>query len=181
LLGFPGTFRLNATVPQSGCSSLPTADATAPLDFLGLSRSAAEHDQLKDAAQRQGEERPDHRHLAEEGEQATAHRKPYPRPARPAGHQHNRLLAPTRLLAGSVRPAPCSWEGRVELHRLTLPVVDPSRGSRGRPLPWDGGGKRLTEEVVELHPARNLRVMKLRRVVHPSIVVIHSVWRSTPP
>jgi hypothetical protein len=24
-------------------------------------------------------------------------------------------------------------------------------------------------------------VMKLRRVVHPSIVVIHSVWRSTPP
>jgi hypothetical protein len=32
------------------------------LEFLGLSRPTAEHDQLKDTAQRQIEERPDHRH-----------------------------------------------------------------------------------------------------------------------
>ena len=44
------------------------------LDLLGVGRPAAEHDQLKDAAQRQVDERPDHRHLAEEGEQATTHR-----------------------------------------------------------------------------------------------------------
>jgi hypothetical protein len=52
------------------------------LDLLGLSRSAAEHDQLKDAAQRQIEERPDHRHLAAESEQATAHRSSTPRQTR---------------------------------------------------------------------------------------------------
>jgi hypothetical protein len=32
------------------------------LDLVGLSRSAAEHDQLEDMAQRQVNERPDHRH-----------------------------------------------------------------------------------------------------------------------
>jgi uncharacterized membrane protein YphA (DoxX/SURF4 family) len=42
---------------------------------------------------------------AEEGEQATAHRKPYPRPARPAGRRHHRLLAPHGFLASvEVRP-----------------------------------------------------------------------------
>jgi hypothetical protein len=43
------------------------------LDLLGLSRLAAEHDQLKDTAQRQIHLRPDHRPPGEEGEQATAH------------------------------------------------------------------------------------------------------------
>jgi hypothetical protein len=46
------------------------------LDLLGLGRSATEHDQLEDAAQRQVDERPDHRHLAAEGGQATTHRSP---------------------------------------------------------------------------------------------------------
>jgi uncharacterized membrane protein YphA (DoxX/SURF4 family) len=42
---------------------------------------------------------------AEEGEQATAQRKPYPRPARPAGRRHHRLLAPHGFLASvEVRP-----------------------------------------------------------------------------
>ena len=47
------------------------------LDLLGLSRSAAEHDQLEDVAQRQVEERPQTTGTpAEEGEQATAHPSP---------------------------------------------------------------------------------------------------------
>ena len=46
------------------------------LDFLGLSRSAAEHDQLEDVAQRQVEERPDHRHLSRGRQGTTAHRSP---------------------------------------------------------------------------------------------------------
>jgi hypothetical protein len=37
------------------------------LDLLGLGRPAAEHDQLKDVAQRQVDERPDHKTLRDEG------------------------------------------------------------------------------------------------------------------
>jgi hypothetical protein len=43
-------------------------------------RSAAEHDQLEDPAHRQIDERPDHGHLAAEGEQATPHPSPAPSP-----------------------------------------------------------------------------------------------------
>jgi hypothetical protein len=45
-------------------------------DFLGLGRSAAEHDQLEDLAQRQVEERPDHRHPSRGRQGTTAHRSP---------------------------------------------------------------------------------------------------------
>jgi hypothetical protein len=75
-------------------------------DFLGLGRSAAEHDQLEDVAQRQVEERPNHRHPSRGIQGTTAHRSPSqgrPEPLvtstidfwHPTGNQHAQLPSVT--------------------------------------------------------------------------------------
>ncbi len=117
-------------------------------DFVGLSRSAAKHDQLKDAAQRQVDQRPDHRHLAQEGELAATHRSPAqgqirwsPTPSTSGGPRHSDTPAhhDAAIPSGGDSGHPfaaagrgCGQEryGRCQRRGEVVPESSPPRSSR---------------------------------------------------
>ena len=104
------------------------------LDFLGLSRPAAEHDQLEDVAQRQVEERPDHRHPSRGRQGTTAHRSLSQGRASPLVTSTTDFWHPTRL---GTRPRP----PRTRRDRLRHRRCHPTQRARHHPArPTHPGG-----------------------------------------